>query len=88
METGQSDPLSWLQAFLVDMGTLQYEDRRLRAVASPHLSSGAFDQLRSSYSQPSEWSGQTFTMQGMSQPIAAMAERLGINVISREEAFQ
>ena len=88
METGQSDPLSWLQAFLVDMGTLQYEDRRLRAVASPHLSSGAFDQLRSSYSQPSEWSGQTFTMQEMSQPIAAMAERLGINVISREEAFQ
>jgi erythronate-4-phosphate dehydrogenase len=88
METGQSDPLSWLQAFLVDMGTLQYEDRRLRAVASPHFSSGAFDQLRSSYSQPSEWSGQTFTMQEMSQPIAAMAERLGINVISREEAFQ
>jgi erythronate-4-phosphate dehydrogenase len=88
METGQGDPLNWLQAFLVDMGTLQYEDRRLRAVASPHLSSGTFDQLRSSYSQPSEWSGQTFTMQGMSQPIAAMAERLGINVISREEAFQ
>jgi erythronate-4-phosphate dehydrogenase len=88
IETGQNDPLSWLEAFLIDRGTLQYEDRRLRAAASPHLSVGAFDQLRSSYSQPSEWSGQTFTMQGLSQPIVAMAERLGINVISKEGAFQ
>jgi erythronate-4-phosphate dehydrogenase len=76
-----ADAAEWLEAFLIGQSTLQREDVRLRRSANPDLSAGKFDDLRRTYQQPTEWTGQTFRMSDQSGSVSAMTERLGITVV-------
>ena len=74
------DGAEWLEAFLIGQSTLQREDIRLRRSANPDLSAGKFDDLRRTYQQPTEWTGQAFRMTNLSESVSTMTERLGITV--------
>ena len=55
---------------------------RLSEVAKGGLTSVEFDQLRKSYQQPAEWTGQPVTIAAGNDGFRAGAERLGLNVTS------
>ena len=68
--------------FLRQQSILPREDARLRDAAKAGLTSVEFDQLRKSYQQPVEWTGQPVTIADGSGGLRAGAERLGLKVTS------
>ena len=68
--------------FLRHQSILAREDARLRDAAKAGLTSVEFDQLRKSYQQPAEWTGQPVTIAAGNDGLRAGAERLGLTVTS------
>ena len=83
-ECGAADSqvIAWMAEFLRQQNILPRENRRLREVAKGGLTSVEFDQLRKSYQQPAEWTGQTVTIAAGNDGLRAGAERLGLKVTS------
>ena len=77
-----SEVTAWMTKFLGQQSILPRENRRLREVAKGGLTSVEFDQLRKSYQQPAEWTGQPVTITAGNDVLRAGAERLGLNVTS------
>ena len=73
---------AWMTGFLRQQTILPREDARLREAAAAGLTSVEFDQLRKSYQQPAEWTGQRVTIAGGNDELRAGAERLGLKVAS------
>ena len=71
---------AWMTGFLRQQTILPREDARLREAAAAGLTSVEFDQLRKSYQQPAEWTGQRVTIAGGNDELRAGAERLGLKV--------
>ena len=83
-ECGAADSqvIAWMAEFLRQQSILPRENRRLREVAKGGLTSVEFDQLRKSYQQPAEWTGQPVTIAAGNDGLRAGAERLGLKVTS------
>ena len=83
-ECGAADSqvIKWMAEFLRQQSILPRENRRLREVAKGGLTSVEFDQLRKSYQQPAEWTGQPVTIAAGNDGLRAGAERLGLKVTS------
>jgi len=83
---GQGDTdsgvIGWMTEFLRQQSILPREDGRLRDAAKAGLTSVEFDQLRRSYQQPAEWTGQPVTIAVGNDGLRAGAERLGLTVAS------
>ena len=77
-----SEVTAWMTEFLGQQSILPRENRRLREAAKGGLSSVEFDQLRKSYQQPAEWTGQHVTIPAGSDELRAAAEQLGLKVAS------
>jgi len=77
-----SEVTAWMTKFLGQQSILPRENRRLREAAKGGLSSVEFDQLRKSYQQPAEWTGQPIIITAGNDGLRAGAERLGLNVTS------
>ena len=77
-----SEVTAWMAEFLRQQSILPREDARLRDAAKAGLTSVEFDQLRKSYQQPVEWTGQPVTIADASDGLRAGAERLGLKVTS------
>ena len=77
-----SEVTAWMTEFLGQQSILPRENRRLREAAKCGLSSVEFDQLRKSYQQPAEWTGQHVTIPAGSDELRAAAEQLGLKVAS------
>ncbi len=77
-----SEVTAWMVEFLRQQSILPREDARLREVAAAGLTSSEFDQLRKSYQQPAEWTGQCVTIPVSDGGQRAAAERLGLEVAS------
>ena len=75
-----SEVTAWMTGFLRQQSILPREDARLREAAAAGLTSVEFDQLRKSYQQPAEWTGQRVTIAGGNDELRAGAERLGLKV--------
>ena len=73
---------AWMAGFLRQQSTLPREDARLREAGKAGLTSVEFDQLRKSYQQPAEWTGQRITLPDSASRHRAAAERLGLKVTS------
>ena len=71
-----------MSQFLCQQSILPREDVRLRATAKAGLTSVEFDQLRKSYQQPAEWTGESVTIIDDSSGLRAASERLGLKVAS------
>ena len=77
-----SEVTTWMTEFLGQQSILPRENRRLREAAKGGLTSVEFDQLRKSYQQPAEWTGQRVTIAGGDDGLRAGAEQLGLKVTS------
>ncbi len=77
-----SEVTAWMAEFLRQQSILPREDARLRDAAKAGLTSVEFDQLRKSYQQPAEWTGQPVTIAAGNDGLRAGAERLGLKVTS------
>jgi erythronate-4-phosphate dehydrogenase len=77
-----SDVTGWMTAFLRQQSILPREDARLREAGKAGFTSAEFDQLRKSYQQPGEWTGQRVTIAEGDGGLRAAAERLGLKVAS------
>ena len=77
-----SEVTAWMAEFLRQQSILPREDARLRDAAKAGLTSVEFDQLRKSYQQPVEWTGQPVTIADGSDGLRAGVERLGLKVTS------
>ena len=77
-----SEVTAWMTGFLRQKSILPREDARLREAAAAGLTSVEFDQLRKSYQQPAEWTGQRVTIAGGNDELRAGAEQLGLKVAS------
>jgi len=77
-----SEVTAWMARFLRHQSTLPRENARLREAAKAGLTSVEFDQLRKSYQQPAEWTGQPVTIAAGNDGLRAGAERLGLKVTS------
>ena len=77
-----SEVTAWMAGFLRHQSTLPRENVRLREAAKAGLTSVEFDQLRKSYQQPAEWTGQRITLPVSASRHRAAAERLGLKVTS------
>ena len=77
-----SEVPAWMARFLRHQSTLPRENARLREAAKAGLTSVEFDQLRKSYQQPAEWTGQRITLPVSASRHRAAAERLGLKVTS------
>ena len=77
-----SEVTTWMTEFLGQQSILPRENRRLREAAKGGLNSVEFDQLRKSYQQPAEWTGQPVTIAAGNDGLRAGAERLGLKVTS------
>ena len=77
-----SGVIGWMTEFLRQQSILPREDARLRDAAKAGLTSVEFDQLRKSYQQPAEWTGQRVTIPVSDGGHRAAAERLGLKVAS------
>ena len=77
-----SEVAAWVAGFLRQQSTLPRENARLREAAKAGLTSVEFDQLRKSYQQPAEWTGQRVTLPVSASRHRAAAERLGLKVTS------
>ena len=76
------DVTEWITEFLRQQSILPREDARLREAAAAGLTSVEFDQLRKSYRQPAEWTGQRVTIAAGNDGVRAGAVQLGLNVTS------
>ena len=74
--------IGWMTEFLGQQSILPREDARLREAGKAGLTSVEFDQLRKSYQQPEEWTGQRVTIPAASDGLRAAAEQLGLKVAS------
>ena len=81
-DAADSEGTAWMTEFLGQQSILPRENRRLREAAKGGLSSVEFDQLRKSYQQPAEWTGQHVTIPAGSDELRAAAEQLGLKVAS------
>ena len=77
-----SEVTAWMTEFLRQQSILLREDARLRDAAKAGLTSVEFDQLRKSYQQPGEWTGQPVTIAVGNDGLRAGAEQLGLKVTS------
>lgn len=77
-----SEVTAWMAEFLRQQSILPREDARLREVAAAGLTSLEFDQLRKSYQQPAEWTGQRVTIPAGNDGLRAAAAQLGLKVAS------
>ena len=77
-----SGVIGWMTEFLRQQSILPREDARLREVAAAGLTSSEFDQLRKSYQQPAEWTGQRVTISAGDDGLRAAAAQLGLKVAS------
>ena len=77
-----SGVIGWMTEFLGQQSILPREDARLREAGKAGLTSVEFDQLRKSYQQPEEWTGQRVTIPAGSDGLRAAAEQLGLKVAS------
>ncbi len=77
-----SDVTGWMTAFLRQQSILPREDARLREAGKAGFTSAEFDQLRKSYQQPGEWTGQRVTIPEGDGGLRAAAERLGLKIAS------
>ena len=73
---------AWMAEFLRQQSILPRENARLRQAAKAELTSVEFDQLRKSYQQPAEWTGQRITLPVSAGGYRAAAARLGLKVTS------
>ena len=76
------DVTEWMTEFLRQQSILPREDARLREAAAAGFTSVEFDQLRKSYQQPAEWTGQHVTISAENDGLHARAEQLGLKVTS------
>jgi len=76
------DVTEWMTEFLRQQSILPREDARLREAAAAGLTSVEFDQLRKSYQQPAEWTGQRVTITAGSDGLRAAAAQLALKVAS------
>ena len=76
------DVTEWMTEFLRQQSILPREDARLREAAVAGFTSVEFDQLRKSYQQPAEWTGQHVTISAENDGLHARAEQLGLKVTS------
>ena len=76
------DVTEWMTEFLRQQSILPREDARLREAAAAGFTSIEFDQLRKSYQQPAEWTGQRVTISAENDGLHARAEQLGLKVTS------
>ena len=76
------DVTEWMTEFLRQQSILPREDARLREAAAAGFTSVEFDQLRKSYQQPAEWTGQRVTISAENDGLHARAEQLGLTVTS------
>ena len=79
-----ADAIDFLTAFLSEQSVLEREDTRLRNRASAGLSSGLFDELRSQYQQPDEWTGQTVRLEGATGSSRTAMRAMGLQVLTDE----
>ena len=77
-----SEVAAWVAEFLRQQSILPRENARLREAAKAGLTSVEFDQLRKSYQQPAEWTGQRITLPDSASLHRAVAQRLGLKVTS------
>ena len=77
-----SDATGWMTEFLRQQSILPREDMRLREEATAGLTSAEFDQLRKSYQQPAEWTGQRVTIAAGNGELCAAAAQLGLKLAS------
>ena len=77
-----SDATGWMTEFLRQQSILPREDARLREEAKAGLTSAEFDQLRKSYQQPAEWTGQRVTIAAGNGELCAAAAQLGLKLAS------
>ena len=77
-----SDATGWMTEFLCEQSILTREDARLREEATAGLTSAEFDQLRKSYQQPAEWTGQRVTIAAGNGELCAAAAQLGLKLAS------
>lgn len=82
LDANDVDATAWMSQFLCQQSILPREDVRLRATAKAGLTSVEFDQLRKSYQQPAEWTGESVTIIDDSSGLRAASERLGLKVAS------
>ena len=73
---------AWITEFLSQQSILPREDARLREAATAGLTSVEFDQLRKSYQQPAEWTGQRVTIAADNGELCAAAAQLGLKLVS------
>ena len=76
------DVTEWMTEFLRQQSILPREDARLREAAVAGFTSVEFDQLRKSYQQPAEWTGQRVTISAENDGLHTRAEQLGLTVTS------
>ena len=76
------DVTEWMTEFLRQQSILPREDARLREAAAAGLTSVEFDQLRKSYQQPAEWTGQRVTIAAGNDGFRAAAAQLVLKVAS------
>ena len=69
-----SGVIGWMTEFLGQQSILPREDARLREAGKAGLSSVEFDQLRKSYQQPEEWTGQRVTIPAASDGLRAQRQ--------------
>ena len=83
-ERGAADSgvTGWMSEFLRQQSILPREDARLRDAAKAGLTAVEFDQLRKSYEQPAEWTGQRVTIRPDNDGLRAAAAQLGLKVAS------
>ena len=79
-----SEVTGWMAEFLRQQSILPREDARLRDAAKAGLTSVEFDQLRKSYQQPAEWTGQPVTIPAGNEGLHAVAARLGLLKVASE----
>ena len=77
-----SNGARWMTEFLSQQSILPREDARLRDAAKAGLTSVEFDQLRKSYEQPAEWTGQRATIDDGNDGLRTAAAQLGLKVTS------
>ena len=77
-----SNTTEWMTEFLRQQSILPREDARLREAATAGLTSAEFDQLRKSYQQPAEWTGQRVTISPGNGELCTAAAQLGLKLAS------
>lgn len=77
-----ADAIDFLAAFLSEHSVLAREDARLRDSGSRGLSADLFDELRSHYQRPDEWTGQTVTLKDEANSWGTAMKSMGLRVLT------